>query len=132
MWTSESDLIGMTLFGVAVLLLPALVSWALTRQRVCAVERRLRALDDQLGVFTEASIELAKTVGQPVVAGAEEITPEASRRYVLHRAMARVEDGEDVDHVLGEMGVAGDERRLMDIAWRRRHEHDTEHLNVAV
>ncbi len=129
MWTSEFDLIGLSLFAAALLVLPALLTWA----RMRAVERRLEGLDGQLGVFTEASIELAKSVGgHPIARNPGDITAEASRRYVLHRAKERVADGEEIDRVLGEMGVAGDERRLMDIAQRGCDGRYNNHVKVAV
>ncbi len=94
---------GVTVLGYALLLAQS------SRQH-----RRITELQQQLEVFVDTSINVARCVDRLTHdGGSQEIANVASRRWVLREARNRLEKGESVTEIAVPLGLSRDEMRLL-------------------
>lgn len=93
------------------------------QQHLNSLERRLQHLQDQVDMFTDSSIQVARAVDrmskklptnpQPVASGSKRAV--ASRRWVLSQARERMEQGEELLDISAPLGLCRDEVRLLSL-----------------
>ncbi len=94
---------GVTVLGYALLLVQS------SRQH-----RRITELQQQLEVFVDTSINVARCVDRLTHdGGAREVANVASRRWVLREARNRMDKGESVTEIAVPLGLSRDEMRLL-------------------
>ncbi len=76
--------------------------------------KRIAELQDQLEVFVDTSINVARCVDRLTrQGGSQEIANVASRRWVLREARNRLDKGESVNDIAVPLGLSRDEMRLL-------------------
>ena len=97
----------------------AIVYWQ--GRKFQAYELRVTELQEQLALYAEASVNVARCVDALVNRGeSEDVQEHASRRWVLEEAKARLERGSDLNEIAIPLGLSRDEVRLLNLTGGRR------------
>ena len=98
----------------AALMVSALVLVSVSWRRQRRLRDRLKRLEEDLGVFTEASTRVAQTLEQVLL---DRVTPgqsvHTSRRYLLQQARERLAQGDSLATVARGLGLSDDEAALL-------------------
>ena len=79
-------------------------------------ERRLAALTEQMAVFLETSMDVARCVDQLVVGKTDEAratSAPSSRRWLLSEAQERLAHGDELPAIASRLGLSQDEVSLL-------------------
>ncbi len=92
----------------------AVLGYVLLLVQSARQHRRITELQQQLEVFVDTSINVARCVDRLThEGGSQEIANVASRRWVLREARNRMDQGESVTEIAVPLGLSRDEMRLL-------------------
>ena len=92
----------------------AVMGYVLLLVQSARQNRRIAALQQQLDVFVDTSINVARCVDRLThEGGSQDVANVASRRWVLREARNRLDKGESVTEIAVPLGLSRDEMRLL-------------------